>query len=502
MKRKAIVAWCMVLMLSLSAGTLSGCKKSVDVSKEGSEKSITVSKENPIEITVFIADTTTIAPTPDNKILKKMKDELGITFKTEILVGDINQKVGVMIAGGDLPDLVSYNLKFQEADDLIPLEDKLAKSAPAIKQHYEDGDAWGAMKDAQDGHSYYLPNYGIYKTPATGTDYGGPAFWIQKDVLKDANYPKVTTLDQYFDLIKAYVKKNPTIDGKPKIGFETLATTQQSFVIQNAPSQLSGHPNDGMVDVDNGVATLFADKDSSKTYFKKLNDMYNLGIVDREAVTQTKDQYLQKVASGRVVGMYDQHWDFSSAEATLIKDKKIGLTYAPLALTIDGATPHYKDQPVPNLLNGFSVTKDCKDPDRVLMALDLLMSEKWQKILNWGIEGEDYSIDAATKQPVWSAEQKTNSNDNAWKASNKADVIFTSLPKIQGEYSDGNAMFLGDNIVEYSKGLTDYDKEFFKAYGVKTLNEMMGEAPKMKYTTHVGTLISHLIHQHPLQLLQ
>ena len=39
-----------------------------------------------------------------------------------------------MIAGGDLPDLVSYNLKFQEADDLIPLEDKIAKSAPAIKQ--------------------------------------------------------------------------------------------------------------------------------------------------------------------------------------------------------------------------------------------------------------------------------------------------------------------------------------------------------------------------------
>ena len=166
---------------------------------------------------------------------------------------------------------------------------------------------------------------------------------------------------------------------------------------------LSGHPNDGMVNVDNGVATLFADKDSSKTYFKKLNDMYNIGIVDREAVTQTKDQYLQKVASGRVVGMYDQHWDFSSAEATLIKDKKIGLTYAPLALTIDGATPHYKDRPIPNLLNGFSVTKDCEDPDRVLMALDLLMSEKWQKILNWGIEGEDYSIDAASKQPVWSA---------------------------------------------------------------------------------------------------
>ena len=75
-------------------------------------------------------------------------------------------------------------------------------------------------------------------------------------------------------------------------------------------------------------------------------------------------------------------------------------------------------------------------------------------------------------------EQKTNSNDNAWKAKNRADAIFGSLSKIEGKYSDGNATALGDNIVEYSKGLTDYDKEFFKAYNVKTLNEMMGEAPE------------------------
>jgi len=479
MKRKKILALCMVSILSLSTVTLSGCKKSTSTNTAAvSSDSTEVSSKNPITISAFIGDSTAIVPTSDNKIFKKIKDELGITFKIEILAGDINQKLGVMIAGGDLPDLVSYSNKFQDAGDLIPLEDKIQKSAPDIYKHFIDGNAWGMMKDSNDAHTYYMPNYGVNYSQTTGTTYSGPAFWIQKDVLKEANYPKVTTMDQYFDLIQAYVKKHPTIDGKPTIGYETLATSQQSFVLENAPAQLSGHPNDGMVNVDKGVASLYTDKDISKTYYKKLNDMYNVGLVDRESVTQTKDQYLQKIASGRVVGMYDQYWDFQTAEDTLTKDGKDGLTYAPLALTYDGTTPHYKDAPMTNLLNGFSITKNCKNPDRVLTALNMLMNEKWQKILNWGIEGEDYSIDSASKQPVWTEEQKANSKNNAWKAKNRADAILGTLPKIEGKYSDGNSTALGDNSVQYAKGLTAYNKEFLKAYNAVSPYDMMGVAPK------------------------
>ncbi|MBX4263177.1 sugar ABC transporter substrate-binding protein [Clostridium estertheticum] len=480
MKKKKVFLWCMMAMLTLSTVPLSGCGSSTASTSSNKESSGTnlVNVKNPITITAFIGDSATIAPTPDNKIFKKIKDELGITFKTEILAGDINQKLGVMIAGGDLPDLVTYSPKFQDAGDLIPLESKIPKSAPDIYKHIVSGNAWGMIKDAQDGHSYYMPNYGVISTETTGAAYNGPAFWIQKDVLKEANYPKVTTLDQYFDLIQAYVKKHPTSDGKQTIGFESLATNAQSFVLENAPAQLSGHPNDGMVNVDKGVASLYTDKDISKTYYKKLNDMYNLGILDREAITQTKDQYLQKVASGRVVGMYDQHWDFLSGEATLTKEKKDGQTYTPLAITYDGVKPHYKDVTIPNLLNGFSITKNCKEPDRVLAALNLLMTEKWQKILNWGIEGEDYSIDPATKQPVWTDQQKANFYDNAWKAKNRADAILGTLPKIEGKYSDGNATALGDNSVQYAKGLTAYDKTFLKAYKVNSPFELMGVAPK------------------------
>ncbi|WP_163192240.1 sugar ABC transporter substrate-binding protein [Clostridium thermarum] len=486
MKRKSIMALCMAFAISLT--TLIGCKKDNDTkqpvessqpSQNGETKSEDkplVSPENPITITVFIGDSTIPAATPDNKIYKKIKEELGITFEIELLAGDINQKLGVMIAGDDLPDLVTYNSKFQDANTLIPLEDLIQKYAPDIYSHYEPH--WEKMKDQNDQHIYCMPNWGVYHGKYTANYYGGPAFWIQKDVLAQAGYPKVTTLDQYFDLIEDYMKKNPTIDGQPTIGFETLAVAGSSFVLENAPAQLAGSPNDGGVIVKDGVAELYADKEISKTYFKKLNEMYNKGVLDREAITQNKDQYLQKIASGRVLGMYDQGWHFQSAEETLLKDKRYERTYAPLALTYEGIKPYYRDRSVVNLGNGFAITKNCEEPERVIYALNLLMSEKWQKLLNWGVEGEDYSIDAATGQPVWSDEQEVNNNDNAYKAANRAAAIYSYMPKIEGQYSDGNATAINDNPIQFEKSLNEYDRNFFKQYGVVSRAGMMGDAPE------------------------
>ncbi len=50
--------------------------------------------------------------------------------------------------------------------------------------------------------------------------YSESALWIQKAVLKEFGYPKIKTLDEYFDLIEKYAKKYPTINGLPTIGFD------------------------------------------------------------------------------------------------------------------------------------------------------------------------------------------------------------------------------------------------------------------------------------------
>ena len=51
----------------------------------------------------------------------------------EFLVGDLQQKLGVMVAGGEYPDLITADTKLVAAGAVIPLEDLIEQHAPNLK---------------------------------------------------------------------------------------------------------------------------------------------------------------------------------------------------------------------------------------------------------------------------------------------------------------------------------------------------------------------------------
>ncbi len=434
-------------------------------------------KLEPAKISVFIGGPNQ-TPTPDNRIYKRIKDELGVTLEMEFLVGDLQQKLGVMIAGGEYPDLITADTKLVAAGAVIPLEDLIEEHAPNLKKHFAN--EWNKMKDPSDGHIYWLPNFGIIHGEFKATYYAGPAFWIQKDVLKEAGYPRPKTLDEYFKLIRDYVAKHPTTpDGQPSIGYTSLAFDWRTFPLLNPPEHLIGHPNDGGVVVkEGGVAEVFAVKDYAKTYYQELNKLYNEGLMDKEAFVQNYDQYLAKIASGRVVGMFDQHWNFQQGEDTLISQNKIGQTYVGFPLTLDPSIKDwYLDRPVPNLNNGFGISKNAKDPVRIIKFLDAIMTEEWQKILQWGEEGVDYLVDENGRF-YRTPEQRKQQEDPTWKLANRAEAFNGAAPKIEGTFSDGNATNAGAQPEEYFESLKPEDKELLEAYGHKTWTEFFSPAPE------------------------
>lgn len=432
-------------------------------------------KIEPFEVSVFIGEAGQ-QPTPDNKIYKKIKDELGATFNFEFLAGDINQKLGVMIAGSDYPDMMTGNTKLTAAGAYIPLEDLIEEHAPNLKKHYED--YWNMMKDPNDGHIYILPNYGVFNGKLNSTWYSGPAFWIQKAVLEEFGYPKVKTLDEYFDLIAKYKEKYPTIDGSPTIGFEILNYDWRNWGLFNAPQHLIGHPNDGGVVVKDGTAEVFANKDYAKQYYQKLNEMNAQGLIDKETFVQNYDQYLAKLSSGTVLGMFDQHWNFQNAENSLITQGKDERTYVGLPLVYDESIKdHYRDRGPLNLNNGFGISVNAKDPVKILKLLDALIMEDWQKVLSWGIEGEDYIVNEEGRF-MKTQEQRDAFTDGTWKLANKADAFFGFAPKIEGSFSDGNATDAAAQPEEYKAGLKEYDKKFLEAYGFDSYVDFFSEPPE------------------------
>ncbi|GIO42115.1 sugar ABC transporter substrate-binding protein [Paenibacillus apis] len=480
-KKRSVFRLSLMLLLSLGL-VLSACGgNNKEAAKSGNNEQVSgENSENgvePFEISVFIGEAGQ-QPTPDNKIYKLIKEKTGASFKFEFLAGDIDQKLGVMIAGGDYPDMMTDNQKLKAAGAFIPLEDLIEEHAPNLKKHYEK--YWNMMKDPNDNHIYTLPNYGVYNADPDSTWYSGPAFWIQKDVLAEAGYPRVKTLDQYFDLIKEYKEKHPDIDGTPTIGFEILNYDWRNWGLFNAPQHLIGHPNDGGVVVKDGVAEIFADKDYAKRYYQKLNEMNAAGVVDKETFTQNYDQYMAKISSGAVLGMFDQHWNFQSAEDALTTQKRFERQYVGLPLVYDESIrDHYKDRPALNLDNGFGITVNASEEQaiRILKLLDTLIQEDWQKIFTWGIEGEDYIVNEEGRF-MKTQEQRDAFTDGTWKLANKADAFYGRAPKMQGKFSDGNSTDAAAQPEEYQAGLEEYDKNFLAQYGFNSYVDFFSEAPE------------------------
>ncbi|MFG2062514.1 extracellular solute-binding protein [Micromonospora sp. NPDC048871] len=445
----------------------------------------TLTPSDPTTFTVWITSAQQ-APAPENKITKLLKDKLGVTLKYEIVTPDNeDQKIGVMLAGGEFPDLIGtgdLKQRLLQGGALRRLDDMLAKGDyPNIAEHVKDDiKKMSYSGDEVDKGLYILPNYNRFYGDITGGVYYGPAFWIQKRVLADAGYPDLSnmTLDRYFQLISNYKAKHPQTAGAPTVGFEILASTGREWGMTNPPAQLAGFPNNGGVVVDsNNNASIFADKDIAKNFYKVLNQQYNAGIVDPESFTLTFDQYTAKLATGTVLGMHDQGWNFQTATQSLQSAGKDEYTYVPLMPVYDGVTPWYADRPVMNTNQGFGVSVSSKQPKKALKFLDIMLSEEWQKTLSWGIAGEDYQVGA---DGIFSRtdEQRKNYKDLTWRASNRLDALLDMLPKRNGKFSDGNAYSPDDQPAEFYATLSDYDKDFMAKYGKKTWLEFVNKAPE------------------------
>ena len=463
----------------------------------------------PITLTVFRGDPGD-QPAEDNKIYQRIKDEFGVSFEFEFLAGDLDEKLGMMIAGEDYPDLFdggnSADLLIQNGALINLLDYVSPETTPRLWAHIEPQKARLITQD-EDGNDalYIIPNYGLADGEQIVNQVNGPAFFIQKQVLAWAGYPEIHTLNEYFDLIEAFLAENPTDEnGTPYVGFDILCEGWRHFCLINPVQHLMGRPNDGEVLVDvstNDFHTeTFIDKPYAKPYYKKLNEEFHKGLISKDTFVMNYDQYIAALSSGTVLGMFDQTWDFNDATYALQTADMYKNTYVALGLVydpeyVDGKEieEHYVNGTLPNVNRGFGISVNCECPERIVAMWEEMMSDEWQLLLNWGVEGEDYSIENG--RLTMTREQYENTLDNSWIIHNKARAFFESSPKKQGWIMDGD---LAGNCWEVANQpeivfdqMHEYDKEFLSHYGYQKFADFVnppielapyGEAWQIDYT--------------------
>ncbi|MBB6671630.1 extracellular solute-binding protein [Cohnella nanjingensis] len=456
--------------------TASGENGSPGASPGASGEASKAPDKSPIKISINSIDPKF---SPDNDVAQKLAELTGVTLDLQFVVGDLTQKLDLWLAGGDYPDMVVMHPKevgkYIDAGAVIPLEDLIDQYGPNIKKAF--GKYYNLLK-AEDGHIYTLP--APYLAEETPADWEAP--WaVQYDVLREAGYPEIKTLDQLFDILKAYYEKHPTIDGKPTIPWSGVGGADHpDWILNNPAFQAAGKPDHSwfLIDASNNV-TLNILSDYQKRYDKFLNKLYLNGMLDKEFFTINYDEAEAKTAQGRTLAGSLPAWFLKYPEQSLRGQGKPERQFANIELLFDENTPDHSNTITPiNSNNNWQISKNAKDPARIIQYVDFLLTDEGQKLINWGIEGKHY--DVVNGKRVVNA---------AWKAKKTEDPEYEFKSGPTGPfywftYGDGAKLSDGDYATPNTKDywVSTYDdatKELLSKYNKKVFSDFMAPVERV-----------------------
>ena len=490
MKRKVVS---LMLVSAMVAGMLAGCGSDSGSSKGGSstetgsaaeasssgETADDADDKSPITFEYFNADGKN--DNWDNPVAKAITEATGVTLDVSYPVasqGDAKEDVALMIANDEYPDMIYAKgsaTDLYQAGALIDMTDLIEKYGPNIKKMY--GAEMEKLKWSQDDPGIYQLSYAGVNQKTLTT---GGSCQIQWAALKENDYKYPKTLDEYEKMIKSYLAAHPkTEDGLDMIGITMSASDWHWMITLGNPAGLiaDASPDNGQWIIDDEYNVHYKHvTDEEKEYFKWLCRMYNEGILDPNFATQTDDDYIAKVASGRVVAITDAEWHYSQCEATLVADGKVDQTYVGLPVTLR------EDQVEKALLYqgttvgwGIGITKSCEDPVRAIKFLDYLCSDEGQILYHWGIEGENYFLDD-NGQPYRTDEEVAKAQSDPDYAKNTGIDNYTGFPIYgTGSYSEDGFPYTPTTKESVIANYNTAEKEGCEAMGFEMLTDMFAQ---------------------------
>lgn len=487
MKRKVVS---LMLVSAMVVGMLAGCGSDSGSSKGGSSTETgsaaeasssgeTADDKSPITFEYFNADGKN--GNWDNPVAKAITEATGVTLDVSYPVasqGDAKEDVALMIANDEYPDMIYAKgsaTDLYQAGALIDMTDLIEKYGPNIKKMY--GAEMEKLKWSQDDPGIYQLSYAGVNQKTLTT---GGSCQIQWAALKENDYKYPKTLDEYEKMIKSYLAAHPkTEDGLDMIGITMSASDWHWMITLGNPAGLiaDASPDNGQWIIDDEYNVHYKHvTDEEKEYFKWLCRMYNEGILDPNFATQTDDDYIAKVASGRVVAITDAEWHYSQCEATLVADGKVDQTYVGLPVTLR------EDQVEKALLYqgttvgwGIGITKSCEDPVRAIKFLDYLCSDEGQILYHWGIEGENYFLDD-NGQPYRTDEEVAKAQSDPDYAKNTGIDNYTGFPIYgTGSYSEDGFPYTPTTKESVIANYNTAEKEGCEAMGFEMLTDMFAQ---------------------------
>ena len=382
------------------------------------------SAEEPVELSMFI----NFSWIPDSyvnlqgtRIMDKVTEKTGVTLIGERAKTDESEQLNLMLASGDLPDLICVDMNSpifgtlstsNQVMDLMPL---IEEYAPEFYDLMGEG-YWNFYKSSNGVNNYYA---NCAFSPSVAEKYAAFGGWcstmaVREDIYEEFGSPALSTPEELLEHLRAVREKYPDLKVLLNGDSESLSLTGRYNGLSWWKTSF-------------GIETYYEKEDGSVVAayqnpkypeaIKFINDLFNEGFLTREDLANTDESIRTKKESGQIYMML----------ANNITDIK----YPPAG----NPDVRYVAAPVFDAWMGTQqggmawcatfISKSCKDPEAAIKLMYYLATEEGDRLNQWGIEGEDYEYDE-NGSPVnteWYKEQNATSSTEYTNA--RGNILFS-----------------------------------------------------------------------------
>lgn len=406
---KTVLLSCLMI---LSLLILTACKSGTDVGKKDNTSSSTVKDqtegdtpditEKPLVLTMYLlGDRTVDFDKVFEKINEKLSEKINATIDVKFMSwSEYDEKYPLVFASGEDWDIIYsadwayYNAQATKQGFWEITQEDLETYAPLTAESiYED--AWQQSK--VDGKAYMLPmNYKEI------TSY---VYLVRGDLMDKYEIDSVSTLDEVEAYCDTIAKNEPGLvpldigsDYDALFMFDRMWNQETLNKVQNlGPWQLMASLDGSKTDL---TVTSNIYQDEYLTVVKRLKDWNERGFWSKSAPVNTQNNRESFAAGKSALAL--MNINTANSEYTNLVE-----AHPEWDIRVFDAQGDVPSRVQSFLANGMCIFSKSKNPERALMALDLLRNdEEIHNLFSYGIEGEHWQ--AASDDKIVSLDRASN----------------------------------------------------------------------------------------------
>lgn len=375
MKKKASI----YIFIFVTAFLVSGCGLIGDRSDNRSPET-----QNLTSIHIVISNLGMTFPSGmdenDNPYLSYIEEKTGIDIQVTIPPAEVyNEKLDVIMSSGNLPDMMHvyepvWFGNYAKQGGFMALDDLIDRYGPNLKEKIP-GDVWERVR------------YGgkIYAVPSLNEVSGVELVYARKDWLDRLGLKPPVTLDEYYEVIRAFTEDDPDGNGED----DTVGLIFTSNLGRSAPffgafgTQLNfwferdGELVNGNILPETKEALMF------------LARLYEEGLLDREFPLNLQNNLYEKIENGKV-GLFSAAW--YDTRGPIADNMKKDPSAQWIALEYPTGPKGHKGVYDKDIIRGYNVIPaGTQNAKAVIQMLDFIASD--YKNLKLGFENEIWRMD-------------------------------------------------------------------------------------------------------------